>query len=50
MLIPFESVESAQTKVIVVTVDVEPFVGVESTGTVDAVVSILTDHVLAHAL
>lgn len=50
MLIPLASVESAQSKVIVATVDVDPFTGVDSTGTLGMVVSIRTDHVLAHSL
>ncbi len=50
MLIPFASVESPQSKAIDVTVDVDPFVGVDSTGIAGAVVSIRTVHVLAQAL
>ncbi len=50
MLIPLTSVESSQSKVIESTVVVEPFIGVDNTGRVGAVVSIRTVHVLAQAL
>jgi hypothetical protein len=50
MLIPSVSVLSAQSKVTVVTVEVEPLIGVDNIGTVDEVVSIRTDHVLDQEL
>ncbi len=50
MPIPLASVESLQSKAIDVTVVVEPFVGVDNTEIVGAVVSIRTVHVLAQAL